>query len=1012
MNTVPFYAPNHDGDLVVDSESRRLFEFSVRRHTFPSRTDAPFVGARLGPYEILSSIGAGGMGEVYLAQDVRLERNVAIKLLPTQFTENPDSVRRFEREAKSASALNHPNIITIYEIGKANGAHYIAAEYIEGKTLRQHFNRERMSLRETLDVAIQVASALSAAHRAGIIHRDIKPENVMLRPDGYVKVLDFGLVKLSEERTICLASDTSTIKTNTEPGKVLGTVRYMSPEQARGQTVDARSDIFSLGVLLYEMITGCAPFEGESVADIFAAILQEEPLPIANYLTDIPKELQRIVSKSLRKERKERYQEMNDLLADLKVLREELQIQSKLECLPGTASLGNWSVQKTLTLLTGRIQPAITSGRSDVSPQFTSSAEYLVYQIKSHKRSVIIAILVLALAVVTAAFYVNRKAVLTEQDTIVLSDFVNTTGDSIFDGTLKQGLAVQLGQSPFLHLFPDVRVRQTLRLMGRPPDERVTAEIGSEICERQGLKAVIVGAIAPLGAHYVITLEAANGRSGEVLAREQTEAESKEQVLKALSLAASRMREKLGESLGSIQKFDAPLEVTTSSLEALKAFSLGVEQTQSGKFLEAIPFYKRAVELDPKFAYAYGSLAVNYYNTKQPKLAAEYAERAFALRDRMSELEKLRITSFYYAFVTGEVDKGIETVQLYKQTYPRDERGPLNLSDRYGMIGQFAKAVDEGNRALLLNPNNAVAYWNLADSLTHLDRFPEAKETCEQAIQQKLDTIALHYFLYQIAFAEGDTVGMQQQLTWASGRLDEYMALDWQNGSAAFGGQWRRAQDFWRRSIDLATRSEAREVAARYAAEGALRAAALGKCNQARTAVAQSLALERNQVSMARLTLALALCGEGHQAQSLGEELVKRYPKNTLINQLWLPIIKAALELRRNNPSQAVQLLEAARRYESAAEFWPQYVRGLAYLSLKSGNEASAEFQRILDHRGEAALSVLYPLARLGLARAIALTGDAEKSRKEYQSFFEQWKDADADLPILIEAKQRFNLLK
>ena len=542
--------------------------------------------------------------------------------------------------------------------------------------------------------------------------------------------------------------------------------------------------------------------------------------------------------------------------------------------------------------------------------------------------------------------------------------------------------------------------------MGRSPDERVTGEIGQEICERQGLKALIVGAIAPLGSHYVISLEALNGRSGEVLAREQREAESKEKVLKTLSDAASHLREKLGESLGSIQKFDAPLEVTTSSLEALKAFSLGLEQTQSGKFLEAIPFYKRAVETDPGFGYAYGTLAVNYYNTRQPKLAAEYAEKAFALRDRMSELEKLRITSFYYAFVTGEVDKGIETVELYKRTYPRDERGPLNLSDRCGMIGQFEKAVAEARQALALNPNNAVAYWNLADSLTRLNRFSEAKEICEQAIQQKLDTIALHYFLYQISFVEGDPAAMQQQLTWASGRLDAYMALDWQNGASAFDGQWRRAQEFSRRSIDLATRSDAKEVAARYAAEAALRAAVFGECTLARAAAAQSLAFERNQVSLTRLTLALALCGEASQTQSLVEELVKRYPKDTLINGLSLPIRGAALELQRHNPNEAIQLLETARRYEAAAEFWPQYLRGLAYLNLKSGNAAAVEFQRILDHRGEAPLSVLYPLARLGSARAFALTSDTEKSRKEYQHFFALWKDADADLPVLIDAKK------
>jgi eukaryotic-like serine/threonine-protein kinase len=952
------------------------------------------------------------MGEVYLARDARLERNVAIKVLPAEFTTNIDRVRRFEREAKAASALNHPNIITIYEIGEAAGSHYIATEYIEGKTLREHNTSERMSLRETLDVAIQIASALSAAHQAGIIHRDIKPENVMLRPDGYVKVLDFGLVKLAEKRTMSVGSDLSTIKDNTEPGKVLGTVRYMSPEQARGKTVDARTDIFSLGVMLYEMITGYSPFEGESKADVFAAILHEEPLPIANYLPDAPQELQLVISNALRKESKERYQTMNDLLVDLKNLREELQVQSKLESSIGKKSISKWAYRSTRTQTAGATQPTIAQSRTNVSPRVTSSAEYIVFQIKSHMRGAIIALTVLVIATVAAFFYFNRKPVLTEQDTILLADFVNTTGDSIFDGTLKQGLAVQLGQSPFLHLFPDIRVRQTLRLMGRLPDERVTAEIGQEICERQGLKALIVGAIAPLGSHYVISLDAVNGRSGEVLAREQTEAETKEKVLKALSQAASHMREKLGESLGSIEKFDAPLEVTTSSLEALKAFSLGLEQTQSGKFLEAIPFYKRAVELDPKFAYAYGTLAINYYNTRQPRLAAEYAEKAFALRDRLSELEKLRVTSFYYAFVTGEVDKGIETVELYKRTYPRDERGPLNLSDRYWMIGQFEKAVAEARQALALNPNNAVGYWNLADSLTRLNRFSEAKETCEQAIGQKLDTIALHYFLYQIAFAEGDAATMQQQLTWASGRLDAYMALDWQNGASAFAGQWRRAQDFSRRSIDLATRSDAKEVAARYAAEAALRAAAFGLCPQTRAAAAQSLALERNQVSLTRSTLGLALCGEASQAQTLMEELVKRYPRDTLINGLWLPTIRAALELQRHNPAEAIRLLEGARRYEPAAEFWPQYVRGLAYLDLKSGNEAAVEFQTILDHRGEATLSVLYPLAHFGLARAFAITTDTEKSRKKYQRFFVLWKDADADLPILVEAKKGSESLK
>jgi len=964
-------------------------------------------GTHLGSYQVLRPIGAGGMGEVYLARDQRLERNVAIKVLPDSVTTDAVSVRRFEREAKAASALNHPNIITIYEIGETNGSHYIATEYIEGETVRQRIARHRLDIPDALDIAIQIASALSAAHHAGIIHRDVKPENVMVRPDGYAKVLDFGLVKLAEKEFADVHSRTKTLQNTTEPGYVVGTVRYMSPEQARGKELDARTDIFSLGIIIYEMITGCPPFEGDSMADILAAILQNEPLPLTGYLPDVPHELQRIVSTALRKDNNERYQTMNELLVDLKNLRDELQVRSKLERSPEFAATGNLSNKKTDEATQGL--SARTSGT--VSTPTISSAQYLVSQIKLH-RALAITALVMIVVAAGAFLYINRKPVLTEQDTILVADFLNTTGDSIFDGTLKQGLAVQLGQSPFLHLFPDIRVRQTLRLMGRSPDERVTSDIGKEICERQGLKALIVGTIVQLGSHYVISLDAVNGKTGEELAREQAEAENKEEVLKTLSRAASRLREKLGESLGSIQKFDAPLEATTSSLEALKAFSLGVEQTQVGKFLEAIPYYKRAIELDPQFGYAYGTLAVNYYNTRQPSLAADYAEKAFTLRERMSELEKLRISSFYYAFVTGEVDKGIETVELYKRTYPRDERGPLNLSDRYQTIGQFETAVTEARQALALNPNNAVGYWNLANSLTGLSRFSEAKEICDQAITQKLDTIALHSFLYQIALVQGDAAAMQEQVNWASGRPDAYMALDWQNASWAFAGQWRKAQEFSQRAIDLAVRSDAREVAARYAAEAALRGAAFGQCPQTTAAVARASALEHNRVSLPRVALALAMCGEASQTQLVVDELVRRYPKDTLINRLWIPVIKAALELQHHNPTEAIQLLDAARRYEAIAEFWPRYLRGLSYLSLRSGRDAAVEFQSILDHRGEGAVSVLYPLAHLGLARANAAMGDTEKSRKEYQEFLSIWKDADGDLPIFNEAQKESASLK
>jgi len=643
----------------------------------------------------------------------------------------------------------------------------------------------------------------------------------------------------------------------------------------------------------------------------------------------------------------------------------------------------------------------------------TSSAEYIVSQIKTHKKaSALIAAAVVIAVTAATLFYFKPASALTDKDTILLADFVNTTADTVFDGTLKQGLAVQLAQSPFLNVFPDARVRQTLRLMGRSADDRVTKEAAREICQRQGLKAFLAGSITNLGTSYVITLEAINGQSGEEIAREQVEAESKEQVLKALTQAASKLRQKLGESLSSIQKFDAPLELTTSSLEALKAYSLGYEQSSRGRFLESIPFSKRAIELDPNFAYAYASLAVQYANTNQPKLAAEYTEKAFALRDRVSELEKLRISAFYHSYVTGEVDKEIEVLETYKATYPRDARAPNNLSDIYFRTGQFEKSAAEARQAVRLNPNSVVGYANLGQAFISLSRFADSKEVVDQALHQNLDSTYFHSFRYQIAFVDGDTAAMQQQLDWARGKPDEYVALGWQTQTAAFLGQWRRSQDFTRSAIELATRGDAKEVAAQYAVEEALLGAVFGQCSQIKAETSQLPGLERNTPSLTRGALALALCGDAGQAQSIADELTKQYPKGTLLNSLWVPIIRGAVQLNRNNPAEAIQLLEKAKGYEAAAEFWPQYLRALAYLRLKSGNEAATEFQKILDNRGQATLSALYPLAHLGLARAATLTGDLSKSRKAYQDFLALWKDADSDLPVLQEAKQEYEKLK
>lgn len=972
-------------------------------------------GRTISHYKLTRRIAHGGMGEVYLAHDTSLDRRVAIKFLSDELTTDELARKRLVREARAAARLDHPNICSVYEVAEHDGLTFIVMQHIEGETLAERIRRKLLEIKEVLDLAVQVADGLSEAHSHGIIHRDIKPHNIMLTARGQVKVLDFGLAKTVLEKHEA-GEEASTLSMLTAPETTVGTVPYMSPEQVRGETLDARTDIFSFGVVIYEMISGRNPFQAESAGATMSSILTKDPAPLARYALELPDELQRIVRKAISKDKQGRYQGIKDLLIDLRELKQELEFEAKFERSTGQEfrdvattkegdSSGGRAEAETApqqTVLTGEAFTTRTS----------SSTRIVIGEIKRHKLGVSLALAALVIAAVASYFYFNREPVLTDHDTILLADFDNKTGEEIFDGTLKQGLAVQLEQSPFLNLFPDTRVRETLKLMNRSPNERVTTEIGREICQRQGLKALIAGSIAPLGSHYVVTLAAVNSKSGAVVAREQTEAESREQVLKALSQAASRLREKLGESINSIQKFDAPLEVTTSSLEALKAYSLGQASYDSGKMYEAIRYYKHAVEIDPNFAHAYRVLAYSYANTSQSGLAAQYAEKAYALRDRVSELEKLSILNSYYLFVTGEEEKRIDEAELRKRLYPHKPDAFTNLSHAYSHIGQFEKAVPESREALRLNPNSSVPYVQLGGLFIRLNRFEEAREIYQRAFQQSLDLTIFHGDLFQIAFVSGETVTMQQQLDWAKGKPDEYVALDWQTGAAAFAGQWRQAQDLSRRSIELTMRSDAKQVASEYAAEAALRGAVFDQCGQTKAAATQALALDHSQLRTTRAVLALALCGETLQAQRLLDELVKRYPKNTLINGLWAPSTRAAMELRRGNAAQAIVQLQPASRYEAAAEFWPQYLRGMAFLTLKRGREAAAEFQKILDHRGEALLSPLYPLAHLGIARAATLTGDVEGSRKAYQDFFALWKDADPDLPILQQAREEYEKLK
>jgi eukaryotic-like serine/threonine-protein kinase len=986
------------------------------------------IGRRIAHYQLTSLLGVGGMGEIYLAEDARLKRKVAIKLLPAEFTADAGRVRRFAQEARAASALNHPNIITIHEIGEVENTHYIVTEYIAGETLRRRIMdapQQRMTASDALDLAVQIAAALAAAHEAGITHRDIKPENVMVRPDGYVKVLDFGLAKLMERRRdgeterqgegqSLLPSVSPSLLPSIPPsltsaGVVMGTPRYMSPEQARGEKVDARTDIFSLGVMLYEMIAGRAPFAGTTSSDVIAAILRDEPPPLTECGSDAPPELEPILRKALRKDREERCPTANELLVDLKRLKRQLEIKDDLKT--ATISRRDDSIPVTV----GRIErEGAATGEKEsgfppsdgVTPEQAPPPENQTPNKGRLIGFVTIAILIL---VSVGWFFLKPSPVLTSKDTILLADFENKTGEAVFDGTLKQALASQLQQSRFLNLFPEAKVRQTLLEMNRLPNARVTEEAALEICERHHLKALIAGSITPLGSQYVIMLKAINGQSSESIASWHVTADGKEQVLGALSQAATVLREKLGESLSSIKQYEKPFEqATTSSLEAYKAYSLGQENSVPGRFFEALRLYMRAAEIDPKFVYANNMIGLMYNATKRPDLAAMWSAKAYAMRERVSEYEQLRITGWYNVFVTGDNYEQIETLQLQEQLFPRHPTSGADLALAYNLLGDSKQALAKSQQAVSLNPRFASAYRNLAWALLSLNRYADAKEALARAAQQQMEIMDFHTYLYQIAFIGGDAAGMLEQIDSVKGNPEEYASLDWQMGSAAYAGQLRKAQEFSNRSIHMAAHGETKEVAARYAVELALRGAVYKDCRRAKQAAKNGLDIVRGRASLPRATLALALCGEDSQVKLLVDEITKRYPENTLMNSIWTPATQAAMALHRGNAEQALEYLQITSRCEAAAEFWPQYLRGQAYLKLGRGEEAAAEFQKILDHRGQGPLSPLYPLAHLGRARAAALAGDPVKSRSSWNEFLALWKDADPDLPILIEAKRMF----
>jgi tetratricopeptide (TPR) repeat protein len=911
----------------------------------PSRRDRSTQIRRFAPgdlfgarYRMITRIGRGGMGEVWHAEDVVLGTSVALKLITST---DSQARERILNEVRLARQITHPAICRVFDVGEADGEVFFSMELVRGEDLASLLRRVgRLPSEKVIDIARQLCAGVASAHAQGVLHRDLKPANVLIDQDGLVRITDFGIAVATAE---------------TARHMPIGTPGYMAPEQlVPGSRLTVRTDLYALGLVLYELVAGQPPSIG--------AVPRVRPPKLSLLVPDADPNLERVVLHALAPDPQDRPESAAAMAA-------------ALEAAPAAGRGGKsrgWVVGSAVAAL-------------------------------------------LAVGALAGSFLVKRtSAGLTSQDVIVLADFQNTTGEPVFDGALKVALAVALEQSPFLKVFPDERVQQTLRLMNRPTSERVTRAIAREIAQREQLKALLAGSIGTLGRNYVLAIEAVNAESGDVMAREQVEVPNKEQVLTALGQATARLREKLGESLASINRFDVPLaRATTESLEALHAYSLALDQGRVNPRLEAIPHLQRAIELDPEFALALALLSGVYANTGQTSLAPALSRRAFELRERVSERERFFISWRYYRDAEQAWDKALELARSWTATYPREAIAFNSLGTAFIWLGQYDEAVEPFRQGLRLDPKLAPLYSNLAGALMATNRFGDAKAVLREAEGNRIEFAGIHRMAYLLAWLERDTAAMTRHFEASIGVRQTNSAYGWQAHAAAAEGRVSAAHDHFRRGVQLALQNGFKEVATQMSVEDAEAHALVGQCPVALAELDAALWIGRDNFSLERASRVYGFCGAEEETTALTTELARRYPQATLTNRVAIPVARAALAFRRGEWVRTLELLAPLEPYDSTpfTEFWPAFLRGHASLHLKQPEQARMQFQQILERRGQGPLSQLYPLAHVGLARAAALKGDASTARAAYDHFFAAWPEADAGLALVRDARQNRDAL-